>query len=50
MDARTADMGMEVADKSLTVSRKVKGSLRVHSDLMLPNGKGPAVCHYQHQC
>ncbi len=40
---RTAEIGMEVTERSLTVSEKVIWPLRVPSDLILHNGMGPAM-------
>ncbi len=45
---RTAEIGLEVTERSLSVSQQVTLSLRVPSDLILHNGMGPALCHYVH--
>ncbi len=42
---RTAEIVLEVTERSLTVSEQVTWSLRVPSGLILQNGMGPAMCH-----
>ncbi len=45
---RPTEMGLEVTERSLSVSHHVTWSLRVPSDLMLHNGMGRALCHEVH--